>query len=326
MTLKELFPDYFTGAIFTAVEKVPSYNFPWKESGIMVDTINLDVQYVGNHSGGKLISPLVSDMVKNNALPAEALSRLASIMVSLYGLKWKKLWDTLVMEYNPIENFRSEETETTTNDGTVTNDSKGTTSRTGEEKTNISNSENYTESMNVKGSENVNGDKKFTVDETDTENRTETNTDTVKTVTTGKNDMGVFGFDSKELSPHDSTTQTGNTDTTSNQSKQYKGDTVRIGNNDETETRNTTRNDDTTKNGNKSGTTTDTKTYTDTQTDTASANTKTNDTGTRKLLRFGNIGVTTSQQMIQAERDLWFWDFFGVLFSDLDYVLTIPIY
>lgn len=53
------------------------------------------------------------------------------------------------------------------------------------------------------------------------------------------------------------------------------------------------------------------------------------DTETRnyELTRSGNIGVTTSQQMIQSERDLWMWNFFEtVVFPDIDRVLTISIY
>ena len=45
------------------------------------------------------------------------------------------------------------------------------------------------------------------------------------------------------------------------------------------------------------------------------------------LTRSGNIGVTTSQQMIQSERDLWLWNFFqDVVFKDISKVLTLSIY
>lgn len=48
---------------------------------------------------------------------------------------------------------------------------------------------------------------------------------------------------------------------------------------------------------------------------------------TRTLTRSGNIGVTTSQQMIQSERDLWMWDYFrSVVFLDVDRELTLKIY
>lgn len=45
------------------------------------------------------------------------------------------------------------------------------------------------------------------------------------------------------------------------------------------------------------------------------------------LTRSGNIGVTTSQRMIEAEHNLWMWNFYyQVLFPAVDRVLTIPIY
>lgn len=46
----------------------------------------------------------------------------------------------------------------------------------------------------------------------------------------------------------------------------------------------------------------------------------------RELTRSGNIGVTTSQQMIESERDLWLWNFFDQVFKDIDKTLTCPIY
>lgn len=47
---------------------------------------------------------------------------------------------------------------------------------------------------------------------------------------------------------------------------------------------------------------------------------------TRQLTRSGNIGVTTSQQMLKSEREVWQWVFFDKVFSDIDSFLTIPIY
>lgn len=42
--------------------------------------------------------------------------------------------------------------------------------------------------------------------------------------------------------------------------------------------------------------------------------------------RSGNIGVTTSQQMAQSDLDLWRWNFFYEVFSDIDKVFTISTY
>ena len=48
---------------------------------------------------------------------------------------------------------------------------------------------------------------------------------------------------------------------------------------------------------------------------------------TRTLTRSGNIGVTTSQQMIESQRQLWLWNFFyNVVFPDINKVLTIATY
>lgn len=50
------------------------------------------------------------------------------------------------------------------------------------------------------------------------------------------------------------------------------------------------------------------------------------ETGTRTLTRSGNIGVTTSQQMLESEIELWKWSFFETVFRDVDAILASPIY
>lgn len=42
--------------------------------------------------------------------------------------------------------------------------------------------------------------------------------------------------------------------------------------------------------------------------------------------RSGNIGVTTSQQMLSAEREVWAWNFFDQVYKDIDSVLSLPVY
>lgn len=62
---------------------------------------------------------------------------------------------------------------------------------------------------------------------------------------------------------------------------------------------------------------------------TSTSSTSSSDIGnsTRTLTRSGNIGVTTSQQMLESERELWMWNFFyDVVFKDLDKVLVLKIY
>lgn len=51
------------------------------------------------------------------------------------------------------------------------------------------------------------------------------------------------------------------------------------------------------------------------------------ETNSHTLTRVGNIGVTTTQQMLESEMGLWKWSFFeNVVFPDVDKILTIPIY
>lgn len=50
------------------------------------------------------------------------------------------------------------------------------------------------------------------------------------------------------------------------------------------------------------------------------------DNTTHELSRSGNIGVTTSQQMIESEIALWQWNFFEQVYKDIDKILTISIY
>lgn len=50
------------------------------------------------------------------------------------------------------------------------------------------------------------------------------------------------------------------------------------------------------------------------------------ETGLRTLTRSGNVGVTTSQQMLESEIKLWEWNFYETVFKDVDTVLTVPKY
>lgn len=47
---------------------------------------------------------------------------------------------------------------------------------------------------------------------------------------------------------------------------------------------------------------------------------------TETTQRSGNIGVTTTQKMIEADRSIWLWNFFDQVYKDIDTVLSLPIY
>jgi hypothetical protein len=50
------------------------------------------------------------------------------------------------------------------------------------------------------------------------------------------------------------------------------------------------------------------------------------DDNNRELTRSGNIGVTTSQQMLQSELDLRKWNFANMLYDDVDSICCLCIY
>ena len=73
-----------------------------------------------------------------------------------------------------------------------------------------------------------------------------------------------------------------------------------------------------------SGTDTDTRNLTDTTDETR---TKDNDgTEHEEIHRYGNIGVTTTQKLLQEERQLWLWNYFDQIFADLDRELALAFH
>lgn len=80
--------------------------------------------------------------------------------------------------------------------------------------------------------------------------------------------------------------------------------------------------------GNGTNTTDMTNARTGTNTDniTKTGNTSRDDSENRTLTRSGNIGVTTSQQMIQSEIDLWDWNYYKDVIVDVMNMLTLSTY
>ena len=221
-SLHSVTPD--TGGIFTALE---NYDVPWAED---IDGSLLDLEYYGNISGDKAISPLVYKNLYCGKLTESKQQLIAGLIFKLYGANWAKEWATLSEQYDPIANY--DMTEILSND--ITRDTYG---------------KSHTRTDNL----------------THRKTGTETQAPGV-TVTT---DESVYGFNSSSASPANHKTE------------------VSSGN--DTLTHNTTDSDTGTVTDADSGSDSRTRSYT--------------------LTRQGNIGVTSSQQLLQSERDLWMWNF-----------------
>ena len=264
-----------------------SLEVPWKDKNI---SKQLNLQYHGNISGKKETSPLVDSLIVENNLTDNSKTMLAMSIFSIYSNKWNKLYRILSLEYEPIENYNMIETEKTAS----TNKNTDTIT------TNTTNSNDVTETNTgtntANDSENTTGKNAITDSRTITENNNVTNNNS------------LYGFNS--LSGVNADSQNG------------------------TETRNTT--DNNTHNDDLKGTRTNehseninTSKVTSQKNDIKDVKDGThieNGSQDRTLSRHGNIGVTTSQQMINSEIELWQWDFFSGVFKDIDKILTIHTY
>lgn len=138
-----------------------------------------------------------------------------------------------------------------------------------------------------------------TVSTTHTGTQGTSDTSSASGTSSGSSDRGLYGFNSSE-SVGDSTDATESETTTT-----ATGSSTRTDNLTDSRTDNTTH----------------------TRTDNLSESESGTHSDTRTLTRSGNIGVTTSQQMIEAERELNKWNYFyNIVFPSVDKVLTICTY
>lgn len=229
-TLKEVFPNYLYNPLwFAKMIEAPWYN--------EIPAQQLAIKYIGQRSGSRITSPLLDDLVENTEPDINTI--IANIFTSCEMYRWKKLWETLNYDYNPIENYNMTETSDDTRNSVT--------------------------------------------DNTDTTTDEITNT-TTSTIENASNvDNTVYGFNSP----------------------------AKVGSDGSNET--------------SSGSSTATSQNVSTNTQTGKSNLS--DTNTHKLTRSGNIGVTTTQEMITQERELVIWKFFDdVVFADMDKYLVCPIY
>lgn len=235
------------------------------------------------HSGEKWASPICLKLNGDEETATdETKTMLANLIKAKYKENWDRLYKALFADYNPIENYSMNETETTDRDTTA------------------------------QGS-NIN-----TVDTTNTGKTTETGTNTNTTTSNSKQDTNatntseesgsqlnqVYAEDSEEP------VNAARNESNSNSSSTDKGTTTTEGTDTST------------------GSNTDTTDTTNTGKETS--NGSHSDTGTedveRTLQRKGNIGVTTSQQMIEAEIALRKHNYYDIIFKDVDDLLCLSIY
>lgn len=280
-----------TDGIFSDLQ---SFDIPWKSPDI---SQRLDIAYLGNHSGQKSISPLLRQFVEDGEITSENRAIIAGIIFTLYNDGWAREYATLSAEYDPIENYSMREQ--MTNDKTEIEYGRTDTASSSNEHS-IEGSESYIH----------NTSDKTTGTTTDVKSGSEVRTPIQKT------DNKVYAFNSPQ-------TDLG---------KLKTSEVVNSGT--ETTDYNNLKNVSSQDNEVKT-TGTDTTQYNDRKDKDAGSSSNTasgKDTHTRNyvLTRSGNIGITTSQQMLTSEREIWdnkIWNFFEtIVFPDIDRALTLAIY
>ena len=272
--LNDAFDDWLNNGIFSYID---DYKPPWQ--GVLT-TLELNSLYHGGRSGAKPIAPIITNFLNDaEKLTVEQLRVLAGALYNLYGINWKKQWDTLNFEYNPIENYSMTENEKNTSAGERSDVGTNIRSKTGNDK------DDFTNKSTIEHAGTDHFDKSTTIENN------------------GTDTSSIYGFNSGEAMGANEGVTTTNT-TTTDTTEETK---------DLTDTENTTSSNTTTYN----------------TTDSESINSKitNNDSNDRSLTRKGNIGVTTSQQMIESEHNLWMWNYFEqIVFKNIDDWLTLRIY
>lgn len=100
--LMDLFAWRSAGGIFTAMQSKASSmgGLPWD-----VNAVDLDYLYFGNHSGSKYCAPLVKALMVDGSISDASRLTLAGVILSKYLGNWRRLWNTYVAEYDPLDNF-----------------------------------------------------------------------------------------------------------------------------------------------------------------------------------------------------------------------------
>ena len=103
--LRDVFEGWKTGdGLFNYLSDVTT--MPW-DNVETVDIESLDLLYFGSHSGSKFCSPLVEIMVNSETgvIPSSNRTSIATILITKYLMNWERLFDTMVVTYNPIHNY-----------------------------------------------------------------------------------------------------------------------------------------------------------------------------------------------------------------------------
>lgn len=348
--LIEVMPSLLTdGAIF---KHIPLFG--------EVTAVEMGISYSLRHSGQKYVNSLVENYIDSTGTVNETgIETIGNILKLVYGNNWTRIYDALMSEYNPIHNYSMTEkgtdiktgtdsTNSSIGEQTITNDFGASveTHNLGQESiTDVHGAKTTTENIGAVSNTDIHGPLERTEvhgDEAETHTYGEKETtdtlgnqsETTTTETNGLNDgwvnedRNIVSKDSVtntsiEGERSDSVTKDAVTDTISEQERTITHDeqarTNSISEETYTDTHEEAARTNTIENAEK----------TDTQTNGSREDksvTTYDTTNTHEFSRDGNIGVTTTQQMIQSEIDLRTYNFYEQIFADIDKYICLSVY
>lgn len=254
--------------------------------------------YISFNHGNLNIRYTLEDSVINNP------SILQNVIVNWYNshkYQYETLYKTTLLKYEPLQNYnRTEEVEDTTN-------------RTG---TNDTIFGSRTDTSTTNNTTNIGAQ-----DNTNTDNET-TKIGKINTETNNSTSKKGSESNEKEVAPYD-------TETYYNQEKDTLSFTNRTDTNESTTTTDARTDTRTNTNTEKVGARIDTTESSTSNTfggHTDATNRNENETYTHTSHMYGNIGVTTSQQMLAAEREVAYFNFVSMVAHDIIKLIAICIY
>lgn len=283
--------DYIDNAInqfpFISDEKIGLYS-----PVCTAEFQNLLKEHLYLNHGEMYVQPRFTMRVDNyNSLS----SLIKTACTNLYERKqyeYEKLYKTTQLEYNPIENYNMKENGTDLKNGSVENTN--------------SSSETFNKGVATYNETNVTGSSSGTSEMGEV---TTTTTNSANTNNENATNKFINGFNSTESVPSENSTSTDSNTSRGESSSVTSPHTITNSNSERTDTKEV-----------KEGARADSKTIS------GNDSSIVNDTLTHNLTRTGNIGVTTSQQMIESERQVALFDFVKIVAHDIIKTICIALY
>ena len=115
---------------------------------LLFNVDELDILFTAMH-GNKTLSPTVDSIMANGGVTEDNLKKVASMLLTMYGMAWSRLFELYTMEI-PLETYSMITTETITDSETTSHDGTNTSLRTDSDKVS-----GYNESTMVEDTEKV---------------------------------------------------------------------------------------------------------------------------------------------------------------------------